>query len=63
MSMALVTTIELLSTTCEQSSHDGGNRNHTSSKKKMGVISINAHAKQAVQVSTRTLLNRSTKFP
>ena len=31
--------IELLSITCEQSSHDGGNRNHASSKKKMGVIS------------------------
>jgi len=31
--------IELLSITCEQSSHDKGNRNHSSSKKKMGVIS------------------------
>ncbi len=39
MSMALVATIELLSITCEQSSHDSGNRNHVSSKKKMGVIS------------------------
>ena len=39
MSMALVATIELLSITCEQSSHDSGNRNHASSKKKMGVIS------------------------
>jgi hypothetical protein len=38
MSMALVATIELLSITCEQSSHDSGNRNHASSKK-MGVIS------------------------
>jgi len=63
MSMALVAKIELLSITCEQSSHDGGNRNHASSKKKMGVLVINAHAKQAVPVSTRILLNRSIKFP
>ncbi len=38
MSMVLVATNEVLSITCEQSSHDSGNRNHASSKKKMGVL-------------------------
>ena len=36
--MALVATIELLRMTCEQFSLDSGNRNHASSKKKMGVL-------------------------
>jgi hypothetical protein len=31
MSMVLVATNEVLSITCEQSSHDSGNRNHASS--------------------------------
>ena len=60
MSMALVATIELLSITCEQSSHDGGNRNHTSSKK-MGVISYQ-RPRKTDSASVYKNLNRSIKF-
>jgi hypothetical protein len=63
MSMALVTTIELLSITCEQSSHDGGNRNRTSSKKKMGVISYQRPGKTGSASVYKNLAQPVNKVP
>ncbi len=63
MSLALVATIELLSITCEQSSHDGGNRNHASSKKKMGVISYQRPCKTGSASFYKNLAQPVNKVP
>ena len=61
--MALVATIELLSITCEQSSHDSGNRNHASSKKKMGVISYQRPCKTGSASFYKNLAQPVNKVP
>ena len=61
--MALVATIELLSITCEQSSHDMGNRNHASSKKKMGVISYQRPCKTGSASVYKNLAQPVNKVP
>jgi hypothetical protein len=63
MSMALVATIELLGITCEQSSHDSGNGNHTSSKKKMGVISYQRPCKTGSASFYNNLAQPVNKVP
>ena len=61
--MALVATIELLSITCEQSSHDMGNGNHISSKKKMGVISYQRPCKTGSASFYKNLAQPVNKVP
>jgi hypothetical protein len=63
MSLALVATIELLNITCEQSSHDTVNRNHASSKKKMGVISYQRPRKTGSASIYKNLAQPANKVP